>query len=322
MVNKAFVSGIPMVNIDGAKVRRLRESNGLTQLFLATSVEVTTDTISRWENKRYPTIKRENGLKLAAALEVDLVDILEDEPNIAEEGVEGCEELGQAKIEPEIQPEAQEVSADAGAKKRSVFPLIGIALFLGCLVLWWLWPADKNIQVRASRVLPAFAPAGQIFPVAIRVNVGNSDETLSLIVKEIVPQGVTVIKSIPPSSMQDGKSSELKWIQKISNKKVFAYLARLSPESEQDVRFNGSITLRRKGQQTKPVHGAEKMQVAPFHWADADGDGGISDEEILTVYDEFSDIDGLALDIDQVEEMWLGSGYRYESESGSYVILP
>ncbi|MBW2329248.1 MAG: helix-turn-helix transcriptional regulator [Deltaproteobacteria bacterium] len=46
-----------MIRIDGAKVRQLREDRGLTQLYMATAVEVTTDTISRWENRRYPTIR-------------------------------------------------------------------------------------------------------------------------------------------------------------------------------------------------------------------------------------------------------------------------
>ena len=65
-----------MVKIDGSRVRNLRESKGLTQLYIATVVGVTTDTISRWENNRYPTIRRENALKLAEALEVPLDDIL------------------------------------------------------------------------------------------------------------------------------------------------------------------------------------------------------------------------------------------------------
>ena len=72
-----------MVKIDGSRVRSLREAKGLTQLYIATVVEVTTDTISRWENKRYPSIKEENGLKLAEALEVTLDDILEKEEKTA-----------------------------------------------------------------------------------------------------------------------------------------------------------------------------------------------------------------------------------------------
>ncbi|MGW8161763.1 MAG: helix-turn-helix domain-containing protein, partial [Desulfobulbales bacterium] len=68
-----------MVKIDGSRVRRLRESKGLTQLYIATVVGVTTDTISRWENRRYPAIKEENALKLAEALEVSLEEFLDTE---------------------------------------------------------------------------------------------------------------------------------------------------------------------------------------------------------------------------------------------------
>ena len=75
----SFSGIVPMVGIDGTKIRKLREEKGLTQLYLSTVVGVTTDTISRWENKRYPTIKLENAEKLAHALQVKLDDILEDE---------------------------------------------------------------------------------------------------------------------------------------------------------------------------------------------------------------------------------------------------
>ena len=44
--------------IDGKKLRLFRERQKLTQLYLATSVEVTTETISRWENNKHPTFKR------------------------------------------------------------------------------------------------------------------------------------------------------------------------------------------------------------------------------------------------------------------------
>ncbi len=41
-------SGVAMVRISGEKLRSLREQQELTQLYLATAVEVTTETISRW----------------------------------------------------------------------------------------------------------------------------------------------------------------------------------------------------------------------------------------------------------------------------------
>ncbi len=304
-----------MVKIDGGKVRQLREEKGLTQLFLATSVEVTTDTISRWENKRYPTIKKENGIKLAAALEVDFEEILEKE-----------EQEQEIQPEPEkIQPQAQPSTSEpvSAMPRFFYFSLFLFVLVLAGLVAWWMRPAPKTVHVCAHRILPAHSPRDLPFPVVIHVDSGDSDVALSLILKETVPRGVMVLASIPSFSDQDVESGELKWIQKINRKKVFAYMARFTAEIHQEmVRFTGSITLRRKGQQTKSVHGNEKLKIAPFHWADSDADGRISDEEILTVYDEFSDIAGLGLDIDQVEEMWLGSGYRYDSESGSFIILP
>ncbi len=81
MTDNSFAGPMSMVKIDGAKIKQLREQQGLTQLYLATAVEVTTDTISRWENRRYPSIKRDNGLKLAEALNVPLEDILEETPS-------------------------------------------------------------------------------------------------------------------------------------------------------------------------------------------------------------------------------------------------
>src|SRR6185369_18076233 len=76
---KAEKSPAPVVSIDGNKIRTIREANKLTQLYVASVVGVTTDTISRWENNRYPSIKRDNALRLAGALEVDLAAILKEE---------------------------------------------------------------------------------------------------------------------------------------------------------------------------------------------------------------------------------------------------
>ena len=70
--------------IDGARIRTVRETKKLTQLYVANVVGVTTDTISRWENNRYPSIKRENAEKLASALEVDLEEILRLDDEIAD----------------------------------------------------------------------------------------------------------------------------------------------------------------------------------------------------------------------------------------------
>ena len=50
MTEQNYPAGPAMVKIDGTRVRAIREQKGLTQLYVATVVEVTTDTVSRWEN--------------------------------------------------------------------------------------------------------------------------------------------------------------------------------------------------------------------------------------------------------------------------------
>jgi len=57
----------PGVAIDGTKAKNIREAKKFTQLYVANVVGVTTDTISRWENNRYPSIRRDNAEKLVAA---------------------------------------------------------------------------------------------------------------------------------------------------------------------------------------------------------------------------------------------------------------
>ena len=69
-------SGVAMVQVSGPKIRSLREEQNLTQLYLATAVGVTTETISRWERQEAPTLKEENGLKLAEALAVPITEIV------------------------------------------------------------------------------------------------------------------------------------------------------------------------------------------------------------------------------------------------------
>jgi len=54
-----------MMRISDAKLRTLHEQQELTQLYLATTIEVTTETISRWERSNTSNIKKDNGKKLA-----------------------------------------------------------------------------------------------------------------------------------------------------------------------------------------------------------------------------------------------------------------
>ena len=160
MANGVFSDSNQMIKIDGDKIRRLRESKGLTQLYLATYVGVTTDTISRWENKRYQTIKQSNAIKLAEALEVDLDVILD---------------TGQVDLEPQGKPVEQGSIPGPGQalpmldRKKL---LLGTFLFVFLLIAVSYFFLNKQPKstpvarlVTAERIFPPHCAPNQLLPV-------------------------------------------------------------------------------------------------------------------------------------------------------------
>ena len=306
----------PMLKIDGSKVRDLRESLELTQLYLATAVGVTTDTISRWENRRYPTIKRENAAKLAKALEVPLSAILEDQ---------------EAEVPSKDTKERQE---DTTRPKITSFPeaLIGspfLALILICIVVvcgvfGWSFFGHQKVDITVHRFLPLHAAPGQAFPVIIEVKTGHKGP-LSLILRESLPKGCSALEAEPPFTAINNKTNNLKWIYQTDRQKViFCYLAIINPVSKmgKKLHFRGTITVRRGRGAAIPIKALDTLEVRPLHWADSNGDGRIDDEEILTVYDELAKIKGIDFGIKQIEDIWSGNGYRWDRQTKKIVVLP
>ncbi|HKJ64269.1 MAG TPA: hypothetical protein VJ969_02635, partial [Desulfopila sp.] len=64
------------------------------------------------------------------------------------------------------------------------------------------------------------------------------------------------------------------------------------------------------------------ITLGNHHWADLDADGSISDQEILVVFDYYSDIDDFAVNIEFIEKMWLGSRYSWDEEKNQITIAP
>lgn len=305
---------IPMVRIDGARIRRLRESKGLTQLYLSTVVGVTTDTISRWENRHYQSIKLDNAEKLAGALEVSLDEILErpqDAPG--------------PSPRPEEEIRTQEDIPPKQAQRKMKLLIIAVAVFaiaVVALLLFALFPRQPQGALSAERVLPPQAPPGQTFPVLIRVrSVGQGP--ISLILKESLPAGGKSPQSVPSPTSVDFKDNSLKWISRSeAGESVYAYLCQVPSGAAYGERLSFSGTVTRKqtlGEQEK-VAGAAAIAVAPFHWADANRDQVIDDEEILAVYDLYSDIDGLDFDRDRIDSIWAAGGYRWDEKKKKYVV--
>jgi len=301
-----------MIKIDGPGVRRLRESKGLTQLYIATVVGVTTDTISRWENKRYPSIKEENALKLAEALEVPLEQILEKEE------------------EPASPDEIPAIAVSGPRLPKSNRILLWLLLLILILLLPFIWYSYKQpapVTIFATRLLPPHIPAGQAFPVIIQVTTKQQGPS-SLILKEIIPEGCGPIGSAPPYTGFDEKTGSLKWISRTTGQvTTFVYLAKkISNEpdaaDESPLRFSGSVTLRDEKSPETTITGSLVLPSADYHWADANRDNHIDDAEILAVYDIFSALDTIKYDWQEIDDIWSGESYYWDKIKEEYIIQP
>ncbi len=293
-----------MIKIDGHKVKELRENQGLTQLYLATAVEVTTDTISRWENKRYPSIKKENGLKLAETLGVALEDILEMEK----------------EPEPLSDSQQPETTLPKGNKNKYILPFFLVVIVISLIGGYLYFKREKMPVILAHRILPERTIAGLPFPVVVKVDI--QPEALALILKETLPKKALILASSPEVAMNSGGKNNIKWIQKIHGNRVFAYMVQLDGEPASVSMFSGTVSSRETTAEPIDVIGNKSIQLGLHHWADTNGDNIISDREILTVYDQYSDIEGFNIDIDLIERMWLGSGYTWDQKNKSFSILP
>jgi transcriptional regulator with XRE-family HTH domain len=302
-----------MVKIDGSRVRSLREAKGLTQLYIATVVGVTTDTISRWENKRYPSIKEENAVKLAAALEVSLEAILEEERKETE-----------GPAEPAASPAAVARSLPPRSSRILLWMLPLVIILLLPFILYNV-KQPEPVAISATRLLPPHIPAGQPIPVIIRVET-KQEGPFSLILRETLPAGYEPLVSAPPFTGIDKKSGSLKWLTRTTGQvTTFVYLAKkiaAAPitNSDMPLRFSGLVTLGDKKSPETTIAGSLVLPIAEYHWADANRDNRIEDAEILAVYDTFSALDNVEYDWQKIDEIWSGTDYYWDGTKQEYVI--
>ena len=307
--NPSYPGSVPMVRIDGTKVRQLRENQKLTQLYISTIVGVTTDTISRWENKHYQSIKLENAEKLALALEVPFEDILKQE-----------EEAEPKPKTPEIPLQEHKQTERSGRPKITIILSVLLITVISGITLYSILSKQPQISVSAKRILPPHVSPGQDFPVLIRV-FSTEQTPVSLIIKELIPQGAIVQQGFPTITSIDHKENSLKWIRRIeANESVYAYLCQVPeqiPQGDQLI-FNGTITLKNNVGARQTIEGASSLIIAPYHWADNNRDYMIDDEEILAVYDTYSDMDDLPFNLELIDSIWASSSYAWDSSRKQY----
>jgi len=302
-----------MVKIDGSKIKRLREEQGLTQFYLATAVHVTTDTISRWENKRYPSIKKENGIKLAEALNVQLEDILEKD-----------EAAALPSSPPPTIVDLAPTTNDNKSRSQKLRPLLFLSLILFCIVVaftWYSLNSSLEVPLTAERNAPEHCIAGQPFPVMIRITGTPEDKQTAIIIRENLPANATVIKISPEVAGGGKKKDMIKWLKKITGTTTFAYVISVPGAEDDKIGFYGTAAVSSDSGSPPAIGGSSTTSIGQYHWADGDKDNTISDSEILAVHDRYNEIAGIDVDIATIEKIWLSSGYKWNTITHSLEIL-
>ncbi len=289
------------VAIDGTAIRRIREEKRLTQLYVSKVVSVTTDTVSRWENNRYPTIRRDNALKLAEALEVDLQDILKRE-----------------------EPEIEETGDSLPVSRKNRWPLYALLLLLVVGAAWYLQGGQYHQpEIEAERYLPPYAAPGS--RVLMRVKLSSDKPLKGMILREEFPKGWTLVEADPAPSSLDNVEGIARWIfRSPTTQTSVAYKLEVAKGAQEDsqVTFSGELIANPDGQRyAVPLKSVGQMSVKPLHWADTNGNQVIEDLEILKVSELLDETGKLHLEWDLIERMWDSGGYRWSEQDHSFLPL-
>lgn len=286
----------PTVCLDGPALRRIREEKKLTQLYVAKVVGVTTDTVSRWENNRYPSVRKDNALRLAEALDVPVQQILRECP----------------PEEPLPAP-----------SRRTLFLPIAIAILLllvGLIVYQYgrrAAPLLSSTEIIATRLLSRHAAPGNIVPVRIWIEADQID-TKGFIVREHFPAGWKLVEAFPPASSLDNESGVARWLLKPGdNRLLISYLLRVSAEAPmgQDGYFTGEVVISSNGSNLPTnLRGDSVMIIAPYQWADQDGDYRIDDSEMLHASDVVEEMRGVHIDWKLLEKIWDAGSYSWDEQ--------
>jgi transcriptional regulator with XRE-family HTH domain len=300
------------VDINGEKIRTVREQKGLTQLYLATVVGVTTDTISRWENRRYPSIKLDNAKKLAEALEIPLEELLEAE----------AAPLGAPDEEAAPDQRAKSLLPPFFTTRHRLRLLLAATLVLGSIsAATLLWFNRSGLQ--ATRIMPRHTAPNQPFPVLIRISAPVEFHGTLLVRDELQGDGEASGILEKGQAKQFGKNP--RWIGRIDNgNAMFLYLVAPGKKTkpEDKLTFSGDIITREGQMIGDSINGPSQVVIAAYHWADADQDYVISDDEILSAYETYSLPGDSTIDLSAVEELWLAGKYAWNKRSLSFEPAP
>ena len=301
-MNRKTVETSASICLEGAVLKRLREEKRLTQLYVSKVVGVTTDTVSRWENNRYPSMRRDNALKLAEALEVPLEELLR-RPAAAVENTP-----------PPKNPLPLVITS-----------LLAVVIMAG-LVMLVLWQTGRQspppASITAERILPPFAAPGSDIPVQVKLTQRAGDS--GFILREYLPKGWKLLQANPPASSVDNDNGIVRWIIKADDARDrIVYLVQVGGMAAAGSYgiFQGEVVAgTAEVKIAVPVHGDGRVAVAPVLWADQNGDGRIDDSEMLQASYTVDDMAGIKIDWLELEHLWNAGGYRWDERK--QIFLP
>jgi len=309
------------VDINGNKIRLLREQKDLTQLYLATVVGVTTDTISRWENRRYPSIKLDNAKKLAEALGVALEDLLDEKDAVTGDDLQDAQERSEP-AGPLSPP------TPAGRWLGSLYCKrwlgVGGGLLLVLAAGFFFLQVDHHSGVTTERIMPKHTAPNLPFPVIVQVT-GSADSIHTLLVREELLGDGEAIGSAPEGEPPKHFGRNPRWIGKLVNgRATFLYLVQPGKKQRQqeEIGFKGELIVGEGRSSGETIGGAERIALAPYHWVDVDRDYVISDSEILKAHETYA-LPGVNLiDFTAIEELWVAGRYTLNKKTMSFVPAP
>jgi transcriptional regulator with XRE-family HTH domain len=290
----------PSVAIDGSAIRRIREEKRLTQFYVAKVVAVTVDTVSRWENNRYPTIRRDNALKLAEALEVELKDIVKHDDVVE-----------------------QEIFAADEPKTKKHWPyLLLLATFVAAIFGYFIQENRYHPPaIEAKRYLPPYAAPGS--RILIRVKLTSEKTLKGMILREEFPKGWKLVEADPLPSSLDNQEGMARWIFRSPTLQTsVSYKLEVDKNSllGEAVKLSGELIANPDGSRFEvTLQDVGTMRVEALHWADTNGNKIIEDLEILEVSDLIDAAGKLHLDWDLIENIWDAGGYQWDEQKNRFI---
>ncbi len=304
------------LSLNGDRVRSIREGKSLTQLYIAEVVGVTVDTVSRWENNRTATVRRDNAEALAGALEVPLDEIARREEGQfrPENGEETPDRTEEEPSQPSCAPEAP-----AGSKSLKILVAAAVIAVLAASAFFWVIFIRSNVMIGAKRLLPPYSPPGSLVPVVVKITTSREDENM-VVVKETLPPGWTFVGAVPAPDQGPGPDGTVKWIAQLKNGSGrISYLVK-APMGRESSRhfFKGEVVGAGDKGHPKETAGPSRIDLEYVHWADEDADFRIDDAEVLSALERLEPMRSLGLDPADLRALWGAGVYSWDKDKGRF----